>query len=55
MLVRIKEVLSRTVDVNAETELDALDIVKQDYDNGEIVLDADDFVDVEFYVEEDEE
>jgi len=42
--IEIKEELSRTVKVKAETLGDAIDQVMEMYDRGEIVLDAEDFV-----------
>ena len=50
MKIRIKETLSRVVDVDAETEADAISIVEHQYADEKIVLDADDFDDVEFEV-----
>lgn len=47
MKIRIKETLSRVVDVDAETEADAISIVEHQYANEKIVLDASDFDDVE--------
>ena len=46
--IEIKEILSRTIEVKANTEDEALEIVKQQYNNEEIVLDSSDFVDVYF-------
>ena len=50
--IEIREELSRTVTVEAETLGDAIDQVMGVYKNGEIVLDAEDFVSVEFEVKE---
>ena len=46
--IEIKEVLKRSVDVKANTQIDAIEKVEEMYRNNEIVLDADDFDDVEF-------
>lgn len=43
-LVTVKEVLSRTVVVEAIDKLDAENIVQVAYDNAEMILDADDFL-----------
>ena len=48
--VEIKETLSRTILVVANSELDAVDIVETQYADQDIVLDASDFQDVEFEV-----
>lgn len=42
--IEIREELSRTVTVKAETLGDAIDQVMDQYKRGEIVLDAEDFV-----------
>ena len=46
--IEIKEILTRTIEVKVNTEDEALEIVKQQYNNEEIVLDSSDFVDVCF-------
>ncbi|MCD7819413.1 MAG: DpnD/PcfM family protein [Lachnospiraceae bacterium] len=46
----ITEILSRTVEIQAETWEDAVKKLEQNYNNEEIVLTADDFVDVDFTV-----
>ena len=48
--VEIKEILSRIVPIKANTEEEAYQKVKQLYKNEEIVLDDNDFLDVEFTV-----
>ena len=48
--VEIKEILSRIVTIKANTEEEAYQKVKQLYKNEEIVLDDNDFLDVEFTV-----
>ena len=50
MKIKIKETLSRIVDVDAETEADAISIIEHQYADEKIVLNADDFDDVEFEV-----
>ena len=46
--VEIKETLARTITVEAEDEIDARSLVEEMYRGEEIVLDSDDFVEVEF-------
>jgi hypothetical protein len=46
--IEIKEILSRTIEVKTNTEDEALEIVRQQYNNEEIVLDSSDFVDIYF-------
>lgn len=48
--VEIKEILSRIVTIKAKSEEEAYQKVKQLYKNEEIVLDDNDFLDVEFTV-----
>lgn len=50
MKIRIKETLSRVVDIDAKTETDAISIVEHQYADEKIVLDASDFDDVKFEV-----
>lgn len=50
--ITIEEVLAREVEVEAENVSDAIDIVKKQYKNGEHVLCAEDFVDVDFLAED---
>ena len=49
--VEITEYLQRTIEVEAESPSDAVDIVEEDYDNCNIVLDYSDFTgkDIEIY------
>jgi len=46
--VEVVETLIRIVTVEAMTEEDAIKFVKYDYTNAELVLDSDDFFDVDF-------
>lgn len=46
--VVITETLRKVITVEAQSLQEALNDVKADYKNGEYILDADDFVDVEF-------
>ena len=46
--VEVVETLIRIVTVEAMTEEDAIKFVKYDYNNAELVLDSDDFFDVDF-------
>ena len=52
--VEITETLQRQVEVEAEDEFEAEDIVREMYRNEEIVLDAEDYIDTEFEVLEDD-
>ena len=45
----VEEVLSRVITVEAKTSEEAFHLVKKQYQNEEILLDASDFVQVEFY------
>ena len=49
--VTITEVLKMTVDVEAEDECEALQTVSDKWRNGDYILDADNFVEVEFEAE----
>lgn len=49
--VTITEVLRRTIEVEAETSDDAIDMVEEGYRAEEYVLDYSDFVNVEFKIE----
>jgi hypothetical protein len=46
--VEVCETLIRIVTVEAMSEEDAIEFVKYDYNNAELVLDSDDFFDVDF-------
>jgi hypothetical protein len=46
--VEVCETLIRIVTVEATSEEDAIKFVKYDYNNAELVLDSDDFFDVDF-------
>ena len=48
--IEIIETLIRLVSIEAEDEFEAERIVREKYKNGEIVLDADDFVDYEIHI-----
>ena len=48
--VTIEETLSRTIDIEADSKQDAIDKVKKQYKNEDLVLDADDFSEVVFGV-----
>lgn len=47
--IRIEETLSRDIIVDADNTMDAIDKVRDMYYNEEIVLDASDHFDTEFY------
>ena len=53
--VTIRETLVRVVEVEAEDAYDAEDLVRSQYDAGNIVLEADDFSDVEIEAKEAED
>jgi len=48
--VEVVETLIRIVTVEAMSEEQALEFVRYDYNNAELVLDSDDFFDVEFEI-----
>ena len=48
--VEVVETLIRIVTVEATSEEDAIKFVKYDYNNAELVLDSDDFFDVDFEI-----
>ena len=48
--VEITETLSRTIETNAESEDDAIEMVRQMYRNCKLVLDASDYVETEISV-----
>ena len=48
--VEVMETLVRIVTVEAEDINEAIDKVMYDYNNAELVLDADDFLDVDFLI-----
>ena len=49
--VNVEELLSRTVEVEADSENEAEDKVREMYMNEDIVLDASDFQSVEYFVQ----
>ena len=49
--VVITEKLSRTIETDAENEADAVKVVRRMYRNGNIVLDASDYIETKFSVE----
>lgn len=48
--ITIKEVLSKTCTVKAKSRLDALDQIREQYNNCEIVLDYSDHVSTDYFV-----
>ena len=48
--IEIRETLSRTLNVMADSEAQAIGKIKEAYFNSSVVLDADDFSGVAFYV-----
>ena len=48
--IEVTEVLSRIVEIEAENEDDAVEMVRQMYRNCELVLDASDYVETEISV-----
>ena len=49
--VKIKETLERTITVRADTREEAQDIVETGWKNGEYVLDSEDFVGADMFIE----
>lgn len=49
--VNVEELLSRVVEVDADNEEEAENLVEEMYKNQEIILDADDLVSTEFFVQ----
>ncbi len=45
--IEIKETLSTIINIQAENEQQAIDIIKKKYDNEEIILDSNNFIDTE--------
>ena len=50
--IEVTEVLNRIVETEAESEDDAVEMVRQMYRNCEIVLDASDYIEIEISVKE---
>lgn len=50
--VNISEILTATIRIEADNESEAMGMAKQMYKNCDIVLSADNFEDVKFYVTE---
>jgi hypothetical protein len=48
--IEVCETLIRIVTVEATSEEEALELIRNDYNNAELVLDADDFFDVDFEI-----
>jgi hypothetical protein len=48
--IEVCETLIRIVTVEATGEEEALELTRNDYNNAELVLDADDFFDVDFEI-----
>lgn len=48
--IKVTEVLSRFVEMEAESEADAIEIVRRMYRDYDIILDASDYVETEFSV-----
>lgn len=48
--VTIREILSRTYTVDAKSRLDALDQIRAQYNNCEIVLDSNDHVSTDYFI-----
>ena len=54
-IASIVEMLQRDVPVEADSKEEAQDIVEDGWYNGKYVLDSDDFVDVDMYIQKAEE
>jgi hypothetical protein len=50
--VTIRETLSRTITVDANSKMQALDIVKDKYNRSEIVLDCDDYNKTDYLIKQ---
>lgn len=48
--IEVKEILSRIIEVKAENEEEALNHIQEQYQEEEIVLDSNDFIDTEFNI-----
>ncbi|MDD4923377.1 MAG: DpnD/PcfM family protein [Dehalococcoidales bacterium] len=48
--VEIIETLNRIIEIDAEDESEALNIIHEKYRNTEIVLSSDDYIDTTFYI-----
>ena len=46
--IKITEILEKSIPINANSFVEALDIVKEKYKNEEIILSADDYVSTKF-------
>lgn len=55
MKVLIREILEKEIEVEAENEYDAIEQVTQRYEDEEIVLSADNYVDTKILIKEEEE
>ena len=49
-IVEIKETLLKTIEIECDSKDDAFEFVKSQYDNEDIVLDSNDFIDAEFTI-----
>jgi nicotinate-nucleotide pyrophosphorylase len=49
-IVEIKEILLKTIEIECDSKDDALEFIKSQYGNENIVLDNNDFIDVEFTI-----
>lgn len=45
--IEIKETLSNIIEIQAENEQQAIDIIKKKYNNEEIILDSNNYIDTE--------
>ncbi len=49
-IVEIKETLLKTIEIKCDSKDDALEFIKSQYDNEDIVLNSNNFIDVEFTI-----
>jgi hypothetical protein len=49
-IVEIKETLLKTIEIECDSKDDALEFIKSQYDNEDIVLNSNNFIDVEFTI-----
>ncbi|MEG2235197.1 MAG: DpnD/PcfM family protein [Clostridia bacterium] len=47
-IIEVTETLTRQIEVNSDSKSEAINIIKQQYKDEEIVLDESNFVDVDF-------
>lgn len=51
--VEVRETLSKVVDIEASSEDEAIQLVKEQYQNEEIILDSENYIETEYEIYED--